>query len=216
LFIDPVKVPAGKPTYRPGKKGWVIPDDWKFDHNLLVPRAGAATVDAGLVLPNITGPYLGRAPDIGAHEYGLGTAWYGPRTWDESSGLVYGLPDGWRKIDPIRLPRSLLVAELAPNATVLASSDDKVLAVMTLHRSKGEQRWNDAKKFVASRAGDLTKVLELQDGFYACLGSTNGKAVLRASRVQADGVLEVSVLVKEPDLDSHRLEMFQFVRSLYR
>lgn len=216
LFVDPIRVPAGKPRYRSGRKGWVMPDDWKFDHNQLVPRADAATVDAGLALPNITGPYLGKAPDIGAHEYGLGTAWYGPRTWDAASGLVFGLPDGWRKIEPAKAPKSLLVTEIDDQAIVLASGDGKVLAVMTEHNPESEQRWSQARSIVASQAGGLTGVLEFQDGFYARLGRADDKAVLKAARVQADGVLEVTVSVGQVDLASHRLVMFQFVRSLYR
>lgn len=216
LFVDPVRVPMGRPAYRPGQQGWLIPNDWKFDHNLLIPRDGAPIIDAGLALPNITGPYLGKAPDIGAHEFGLGTAWYGPRTWDHASGLVYGLPDGWRNVDPSDAPGSLVVEEIPKGATVLLSKSKRILTVMTVHRSAGERRWNLARAIVNPKEGDLTKVLEFQDGFYARLGITGGKAVLRASRVEAEGVLEVNVTVEETDLPLHRVVMFQFVRSLYR
>ncbi|MGW8181419.1 MAG: hypothetical protein ACWGQW_22040, partial [bacterium] len=189
---------------------------WKFDHNLLVPRAGAATIDAGISLPNITGPHLGKAPDIGANEFGLGTAWYGPRTWDQASGLVYGLPDEWHKIAAAEAPESLLVAKVEKQATVLASSDGKILAVLTLHKSGGERRWSQARSITASQAVDLTGLLEFQDGFYARLTRAGDNAVLKAARVQADGVLEVTVSVGHADLAANRLVMFQFIRSLYR
>jgi hypothetical protein len=42
-------------------------------------RAGSAAVDAGLVLPNITDAYTGKAPDLGAYEYGKELPHYGPR-----------------------------------------------------------------------------------------------------------------------------------------
>jgi hypothetical protein len=42
-------------------------------------RAGSAAVDAGLVLPNITDAYTGKAPDLGAYEYGTDLPHYGPR-----------------------------------------------------------------------------------------------------------------------------------------
>ena len=42
-------------------------------------RRGAAAVDAGIVLPNINDGYNGRAPDLGAYEYGEAMPHYGPR-----------------------------------------------------------------------------------------------------------------------------------------
>jgi hypothetical protein len=43
-------------------------------------RKGAAAIDAGLALPNITDGYRGRAPDLGAYEYGVPLPHYGPRS----------------------------------------------------------------------------------------------------------------------------------------
>ncbi len=45
-------------------------------------RRGAAAVDAGTVLPNINDGYAGRAPDLGAYEYGQDLPHYGPRAVD--------------------------------------------------------------------------------------------------------------------------------------
>ena len=45
-------------------------------------KRGAAAVDAGLVLPNINDGYEGRAPDLGAYEYGSTPSHYGPRQAD--------------------------------------------------------------------------------------------------------------------------------------
>jgi hypothetical protein len=42
-------------------------------------RKGAAAIDAGTELPNITDGFLGRAPDLGAYEYGAPLPHYGPR-----------------------------------------------------------------------------------------------------------------------------------------
>jgi len=42
-------------------------------------RKGAAAVDAGVALPNITDGYTGRAPDLGAYELGAPLPHYGPR-----------------------------------------------------------------------------------------------------------------------------------------
>ena len=43
-------------------------------------RRGSRAIDAGIVLPNINDGYDGRAPDLGAYEYGQDMPHYGPRT----------------------------------------------------------------------------------------------------------------------------------------
>jgi hypothetical protein len=47
-----------------------------FDFRL---RRGAAAVDSGMVLPNVTDGFAGRAPDLGALENGAPVPVYGPR-----------------------------------------------------------------------------------------------------------------------------------------
>ena len=42
-------------------------------------RKGAVAIDAGTLLPNITDGFLGKAPDLGAYEYGAPLPHYGPR-----------------------------------------------------------------------------------------------------------------------------------------
>jgi len=42
-------------------------------------REGAAAIDAGVELPNITDGYTGKAPDLGAYEFGTPLPHYGPR-----------------------------------------------------------------------------------------------------------------------------------------
>jgi len=42
-------------------------------------RPGSAAVDRGLMLPNVTDGFTGRAPDIGALEVGAPATHYGPR-----------------------------------------------------------------------------------------------------------------------------------------
>jgi hypothetical protein len=48
-------------------------------------KKGSAAIDAGIELPNITDGYRGRAPDLGAYEYGVPLPQYGPRPPAESS-----------------------------------------------------------------------------------------------------------------------------------
>jgi len=49
-------------------------------------RAGSAAIDAGTRLPNLDDGYRGKAPDLGAYEYGDQLPHYGPR------GLLAGTP----------------------------------------------------------------------------------------------------------------------------
>ena len=47
-----------------------------FDFQL---KAGSTAVDAGVVLPNVTDGFTGKAPDLGAYEVGVPPPHYGPR-----------------------------------------------------------------------------------------------------------------------------------------
>jgi hypothetical protein len=47
-----------------------------FDFGL---KSGAAAIDRGVVLPNVTDGFAGRAPDLGALEFGQAPPQYGPR-----------------------------------------------------------------------------------------------------------------------------------------
>ena len=47
-----------------------------FDFGL---KSGSAAIDRGVVLPNVTDGFTGRAPDLGALEFGQGPPHYGPR-----------------------------------------------------------------------------------------------------------------------------------------
>jgi hypothetical protein len=42
-------------------------------------KTGSNAIDAGAALPNISGDFSGKAPDLGAHEYGKPMSRYGPR-----------------------------------------------------------------------------------------------------------------------------------------
>jgi hypothetical protein len=43
-------------------------------------RAKSAAIDAGMVLPTINDGFAGKAPDLGAYEFGQTLPDYGPRT----------------------------------------------------------------------------------------------------------------------------------------
>jgi len=218
LFVKPIKVPAGKPYYSSRLQGVKLPDDWRFDHNLLIPRADSKLIDAGKALPNITGPYLGKAPDLGAHEAGLGTAWYGPRTWDDESHLVYGVPTGWKKV-PLARAKEFAPLGCPPAAgakVLLAGDSPKVFALMRFEPMAGEARWRALEQAVSAAPGAETGVLRFQDGLAVRLYRVGDSAHLLAARVEPDGVLHVTVGCRWKDLPAARVRMFQFVRSLCR
>jgi len=58
------------------KKVQTVYDAKEFDFGL---KSGSAAIDRGVVLPNITDGFAGRAPDLGALEHGQAPPHYGPR-----------------------------------------------------------------------------------------------------------------------------------------
>ncbi len=223
LFNETIEPPTGEPRYWRGITGHPITRDWQFNHPLLTPRPDSPLIDAGTVLPNLTGPYLGKAPDLGAHEAGLGTPWHGPRTWDDQAGLIYGLPEGWTKARPdaagqyAHIGCPVASPGTAPSADVLlVGAKPRTYALLRNERCAGEDRWTRAKALVAADAHALTPVLEFQDGFYIRLYADGPNARLVASRVETDGVLHVTAGCAQADLPAARLTLFQFARSLVR
>ena len=65
VFVD-ASYPSRGATYTSGEQDLSL-------------RQGAAPVDAGIELANITREFIGGAPDMGAYERGLGLPHYGPR-----------------------------------------------------------------------------------------------------------------------------------------
>ena len=57
------------------RKGHVYPDKG-LDFRL---KAGSGAIDVGSVLPNVTDGFSGKAPDLGALEFGKQPFQYGPR-----------------------------------------------------------------------------------------------------------------------------------------
>ena len=217
LFNEPIEPPTGEPRYMSKIVGYQITRDWQFNHPLLTPRADSPLIDAGTVLPNITGPYLDKAPDLGAHEAGLGTPWCGPRTWDAQAGMIYGVPEGWKKVPVSETTRYAGIGCPAATAGVLLVGEKPVTyALLREERRTGEDRWDRAKAIVADDKDAATKVLEFQDGFYVRLYADGKTARLVAARVEPAGVLHVTAGCSAADLPKTRLVMFQFVRSLVR
>lgn len=67
----------------PFASGVTVPADFKTQFPITVNDLRLAkdskAIDAGVVLPNLNDGYTGKAPDLGAYEYGAPLPWYGPR-----------------------------------------------------------------------------------------------------------------------------------------
>jgi len=71
-LVDPAKIFA---TPLPGLHIWQD----EGPRPLMLLKEGANAIDAGTVLPTVTDGYAGKAPDLGAHEFGKPAPHYGPR-----------------------------------------------------------------------------------------------------------------------------------------
>jgi hypothetical protein len=217
VFQETIRSPAGDPYYSSNLQGKVIPKDWWFEHYLLMPRGDSPLVDAGTVLPNLSGPYLGSAPDLGAHELGLGTAWYGPRTWDDRSGLIYGVPDGWKKLpaaNSSQYARLGCPTSSGERDVLLARSNPDAYALLQLVPLDGEKRWNALESLADSNDAALTPKLEFQEGLTARLYRKSEYAQLVAGRIEPAGMLRVTSGCRPEDLPAVRTDLFRIVRSL--
>lgn len=59
---------------------WSIPaEPARVSPQHLILKAGSEAVDAGAVVPNISDDFVGKAPDLGAYEFGRQVPHYGPR-----------------------------------------------------------------------------------------------------------------------------------------
>ena len=215
VFAEPVKVPASQPYYSAKLQGQPLPKDWRFEHSLFVPKADSKLVDAGTVLPNLTGPYLGKAPDLGANEVGLGTAWYGPRYWDTLADVAYGIPEGWRSFTKDD-PGKVALMGLTGAQAIVSNQAKTFIAMFFLEKAQGEDRWKNLKALVADETGAETAVLEFQDGLLMRLYTRQKGLVLEVGRIEPDGVLHVTIQNRERDTPAGRTAMFQLARSLYR
>jgi hypothetical protein len=76
--------------------------DWRVEteRDLMLLREGSNAIDAGTVVPTITDGFRGKAPDLGAHEFGRPAPHYGPRqrgAREEQTAVRAGLPPTGRE-----------------------------------------------------------------------------------------------------------------------
>ncbi len=215
VFAEPVKAPASQPYYSEKLQGQPLPKDWRFEHSLFLPKEDSKLIDAGTVLPNLTGPYLGEAPDLGANELGLGTAWYGPRYWDTLAEVSYGLPEGWHSVTKDD-PGKQAIIGLTGMQAILFNATKTITATFMLEKAQGDARWDKLAALVADDTGAQTGVIEFQDGLLMRLYQRPRGLALEVARIEPDGVLHVTVQSRLKDGDQGRASLFHFARSLYR
>jgi hypothetical protein len=215
VFAEPVKAPASQPYYSEKLQGKLLPKDWRFEHSLFLPKEGSKLIDAGTVLPNLTGPYLGKAPDLGANQAGLGSAWYGPRYWDTLADVAYGIPEGWHSLTKDDPGKQAIIGLTGAQAILFNATKTTTVMVM-LEKMQGDARWEKLNSLVADDTGAQTPVLEFQDGLLMRLYQKPKGMILEVARVEPNGVLHVTIQSRERDAEAARTTMFQFARSLYR
>lgn len=214
LFAESIRAPASQPYYSGKLQGQLLPKDWRFEHYRLLPRAGSKLIDAGIALDNLAGPYLGKAPDIGAQEAELGTPWYGPRTWDDDANMAYGMPAGWKRLSPDN-PALAFLGEVGALA-LFKDANNRVIGTISYEAAAGEQRWKNLAALVADDEAAETPVLEFQDGLLMRMYLRGRNRVLIAGRIEPEGLLKVTLQCRDPKSEAYRTQMFQFARSLYR
>jgi hypothetical protein len=154
----------------------------------LLPVKGSVLVDGGLDLPNLTGGFAGKAPDIGAYEMEFGAYWTGPRTYT-AGGLGYGLPEGWEvtSADQLAALKDLGAPAKPENVALLITRKDPAAFVLVHFEALDEQvAW---KRFDALTAGgEDDVVMKVLDSCVARVSKRDagGKQVSALSGAQVD------------------------------
>lgn len=199
----------------------------------MLPTTGGSLIDAGTAdairgLPNLVGPFLGSAPDVGAYELGLGVPWTGPRSFGNL--IAYGVPKGWQTASMSDLSRCGAVglpASVSANAfrVLLTHSNPDACILATFEEVSGDARWSRLDAIVAGQAGDteLVKRVSFRDGLDARIVKRESTAQFLGGRVDDEGVLNVIAGVAANNLAASASEpglkiqddFFTFVRSLW-
>ncbi|MCK6470178.1 MAG: hypothetical protein L6R28_00405 [Planctomycetes bacterium] len=214
IAIDPAATMENIPT---------TPEEQKLGHGkYLTPKDGSPLIDGGMEVPNLSGPYLGKAPDIGATDRALGPQWTGPRAYT-AEGLAYGLPEGWKVAPAAEIAKCAdLGAALKPEAVklLLVRENPRAYIAVSFAAAQGDERWKaldafvDAAKPADSAEGKNDKLVYFYDHLAARVTDDGKLAALKAAQVEPDGVWTVSGGAASADLAAVRGELFTIVTSL--
>jgi len=190
-----------------------------------IPRAAldsAGTADAIAGLANLVGPFLGKAPDVGAFQLGLGIPWTGPREFVPQ--LAFGVPTGWTRELPAALKpyQALGAPRIKPGTRVILVNEAKqsfLVATFTPHSAS--RKWKMFEQYMANkiRQKNIVPRVDFRDGLAAKIHPTTikGRRVAQfvGARVDDDGVLTIVGGVPLKGLESVQDDWFTFIRSLY-
>ena len=211
MMVRTSKVLAGVPAdLRKGTAGAVLA------------KGAGPLVDAGARLPNILGPFRGKAPDIGAHEVGLGMPWVGPRRYT-ADGLAYGLPMGWQvaSVDSLAAYAPLGAPAKPGKVKLLLTRRQPRAFLLVTFEPVDKDPWGRFQQIISKPAAPrgTEGSAHFRDGLAAriCRRRSGGAeaAVVVGARVEADGVLKILGGCARDDLPRIRCQLFTFVRSLY-
>lgn len=193
----------------------------------ILPIPGAAldsvgTADAIPGLKNLVGPFLGKAPDIGAFQLGLGVPWTGPR--DFVPKLAFGIPSGWKPELPAALKSYQALGAPRVNSgtrVILVNESKQSFLVATFTPHSGARKWKVFEQHLETnkRLRNTDPRVEFRDGLAAKIRPTTIKgrrvAQLVGARVDHEGVLTVVGAVPFKGLEAVQDDWFTFMRSLY-
>ena len=183
---------------------------------------GAGTSDAITGLANLVGPFLGKAPDIGAFQLGLGIPWTGPREFVPQ--LAFGVPTGWTRELPAALkPYQDLGAPRIKSGTrvILVNEAKQSFLVATFTPHSASRKWEMFDQYMANkkRQKNIVPRVDFRDGLAAKIHPTTikGRRVAQfvGARVDDGGVLTIVGGVPLKGLESVQDDWFTFIRSLY-
>ena len=186
----------------------------------MLPKPGSVLIDGGTILPNITGPYLGPAPDIGAYELGLGVPYIGPRTYGPGN-LAYGLSEGWKSVPVSSLREyAALGAPKAPasgTAVLLVRENPKAFVLVAFAPESAGDAWKTIESelpLADATAPEENRVIVFFDNLRARM-ARKGKAVaLKAYQVSPNGLWHIVGGCALKDRERVQPELFALVGSM--
>jgi hypothetical protein len=186
----------------------------------MLPKPDSVLIDGAMHLPNVTEPFLGKAPDIGAYEVGLGVPWIGPRAYT-ADRLAYGAPEPWAKtpVASIKDYADLGAPKDVSGASVLvARKDPKAFVLIRFEPMAPEKGWKRFEELLgaADKAsnGKADKLITFADSLGARIVERQGVASLIGAQVGPKGVWNVVGGCAAKDRSALQGELYALVGSL--
>lgn len=198
-----------------------VPKDTRYGTGEpMLPKEGSVLIDGAAVIPNVTGPYLGKAPDIGAYEVGLGVPWVGPRNYS-ADRLAWGAPKPWAEAPLASLKDYSGLgapASVSGPAVLIARAEPKAFVLISFEPMAAEKGWKRYEELLGpvgkASNGKADKVIEFLDGLGARIVDKNNAASLIGAQVSPNGVWKVVGGCATKDRAALQGELYSIVGSL--